>query len=110
MKVSFSGIYDVRFPYGTKDEFIKQKAQETKAYMIEQGYINPGHFEPIHIDIKDSFNLQKTDKKLDDKGIRISSGVDNPWILCDIFEHIDKSLGQQYVDNSKVELVFDKQA
>ncbi len=38
MKVSFSGIYDVRFPYGTKDEFIKQKAQETKAYMIEQGY------------------------------------------------------------------------
>lgn len=42
MEVSFSGIYGVRFPYGTRDEYIKEKAQETKVYMIEQGYITLG--------------------------------------------------------------------
>lgn len=78
--------------------------------MIEQGYIKLGKFKMMDVAVKDSFKIQKTDKKLADKGIRISSTVDNPWILCDVFDHIDKSLGQQYVDKSKVELVLDKQA
>ncbi len=108
MKVSFSGIYDVRFPYGTKDEVIEQKAKETQAYLIEKQYIDPGKFEPLHVEVKDSFNVQKTDKKLADKGIRISSGTDNAWMLYDIFEHMN--LGQQFIDKSKVELVLDTQA
>ena len=107
MKVSFSGIYDIRFPYGTKDEVIKQKAQETKDYIQKQKYTIPGILECVGVEVKDSFNIQKTDKKLADKGIRISSGVDNPYVLCDIFEHIAKGLGQQYVDKAKVELVID---
>ncbi len=110
MKVFFSGIYDIRFPYGTKDEVIEQKAKDAQDYMIEQGYIKLGKFKMMDVAVKDSFKIQKTDKKLADKGIRISSTVDNPWILCDVFDHIDKSLGQQYVDKSKVELVLDKQA
>lgn len=109
MRVSFSGIYDIRFPYGTKDEFIDQKAKEAQNYIIKQGYAIPGKVKIIDIAVKDSFNVQNTDKKLADKGIRVSSIVDNPWVLCDVFEHIDKSLGQQYVDKSKVELVIDKE-
>ena len=76
--------------------------------MIEKQYIDPGKFEPLHVEVKDSFNVQKTDKKLADKGIRISSGTDNAWMLYDIFEHMN--LGQQFIDKSKVELVLDTQA
>ena len=64
----------------------------------------------IEVKTLDWFNSTKSDKKLADKGIRISTTIDNPWILCDLFERIDKSLGQQYVDKSKVELVLDTKA
>lgn len=33
MKVSFSGIYDVRYPYGTKTQDIKKEYNELKDYV-----------------------------------------------------------------------------
>ncbi len=107
MKVSFSGIYDIRFPYGTTDKEIDKKYTDIQSYINEKySRIN----EMFGIEVKDSFNIQKTDKKLADKGIRLSTTVDNPWILCDIFDKIDKDFAQQYVDKSKVELVLDTKA
>ena len=107
MRISFSGIYDIRFPAGTKPEQIDNKCLEAQAFLDEK-YKNTKNI----IDVKtlDWFNSTKSDKKLADKGIRISTTIDNPWILCDLFERIDKSLGQQYVDKSKVELVLDTKA
>ncbi len=107
MKVSFSGIYDVRFPQGTSNQEIEKKYKYIKNY-TDKTYNSD--LDIIEIAMKDRFNIQKTDKKLADKGIRISTAVDNPHILCDIFEKLDKNLGQQYVDKSKVELVLDTQA
>ena len=49
---------------------------------------------------------QKTSKKLADNGIRIAANIDNPYILSDIFNFLDRkrnqNLVQQYVDKSKV--------
>lgn len=107
MKVSFSGIYDVRFPYGTSDYDIEEKYKYIKDY-TDKNYNS--NLELVEVAVKDRFNIQRTDKKLADKGIRISTAVDNPYILCDIFDKLDKNLGQQYVDKSKVELVLDTKA
>ncbi len=107
MKVSFSGIYDIRFPAGTTDKEIDKKYTDVKIY-IDKKYNNISDM--FDVSVKDTFNIQKTDKKLADKGIRLSTTVDNPWILCDIFEQMNKDLGQQYVDKSKVELVLDTKA
>lgn len=103
MKVAFSGIYDVRFPYETSNKEIDKKYNDIKQYVQKQY-----NYDVFDISLKDSFNVQKTDKKLADKGIRISTSVDNPWILFDIFQHMYENLGQQFIDNSKVELVLDK--
>lgn len=107
MKLSFSGIYDVRFPYGTSDHDIEEKYKYIKDY-TDKNYNS--NLELVEIAVKDRFNIQRTDKKLADKGLRISTAVDNPYILFDIFDKLDKSLGQQYVDKSKVELVLDTKA
>ncbi len=113
MKVSFSGIYDVRYPCGTKTQDIKKEYNELKDY-VNRTYNQDGKYSIVNVDWKDCFNTQKTTKKLADSGIRIATIVDNPYILSDIFGFIDRTrkqdLIQQYVDNSKVELVIDTQA
>ena len=107
MKISFSGIYDIRFPAGVKPEVIDQKAEKAKEF-FEVNF--PGNEGMYDVRILDYFNITKTDKPVTDKGIRISTTFDNPWILCSLFEHIDKRLGQEYVDKSKVELLLDTKA
>lgn len=107
MKVSFLGIYDVRFPYGTNDKEIEKKYTDINKF-INENYDN--RFGIISVTLKDNFNVQKTDQKLADKGIRFATTVDNPYILTEIFDEMDKNLGQQYVDKSKVELVLDTKA
>lgn len=104
MKVSFWGIYDVRFPQGTSDEYINKKYLDVKDYVDKKYNQN---LDMIDVSVKDTFNTQYSDKKLADKGIRISTSIDNPWVLCDVFENMSKPLGQQYVDKAKVELVLD---
>ena len=103
MKVAFFFFFDVRFPYETSNKEIDKKYNDIKQYVQKQY-----NYDVFDVSLKDSFNVQKTDKKLADTGIRISTSVDNPWILFDIFQHMDENLGQQFIDNSKVELVLDK--
>jgi len=106
MKISFGGIYDVRFPAGTKNEYIEKKYQQTKDFVDKN--INAEKFTVVDVALKDSFSTQKTQDKLADKGIRISTPVDNPWILSEIFNFMQEKddLVQQYVDKSKVELIL----
>ena len=77
--VSFKGIYDIRFPKGTKSEFIDEKCKQAKDY-IEKNYTNKDG---------ESFLDVKT---------------------LDWFDKLDKRLGQEYVNKTKVELIFDTQA
>ena len=35
--------------------------------------------------ILDSFSLTKSNRTLANKGIRISTSIDNPWFLCNLF-------------------------
>ncbi len=110
MKVSFSGIYDIRYPYGTKAQDIQKEYLELSDY-VDKTYNQNGKLKIINVNLKDSFNTQKTGKKLANKGIRIDTGIDSPYVLSDIFNFIDRKrnqdLVQQYIDNSKVELVID---
>ena len=107
MKVSFSGIYDIRYPYGTNPQEIKKDYNEVKNY-VNKTY---GKYNVINVGWKDYFNTQKTSQKLADNGIRIAANIDNPYILSDIFNFLDRkrnqNLVQQYVDKSKVELIID---
>lgn len=110
MKVSFSGIYDIRYPYGTKAQDIKRECDELKEYVNKKHNTN-GQFSIIRVELKDTFSTQKTNKKLADSGIRVISNFDNPFILADVFSYVGKNkkqdLVQEYIDNSKVELVID---
>ena len=112
MKVSFSGIYDIRYPYGTPSQEIKKDYNEVKNY-VNKTYNADGKYSVINVDWKDCFNTQKTSQKLADNGIRIAANIDNPYILSDIFNFLDRkrnqNLVQQYVDKSKVELIINTQ-
>lgn len=109
MSVSFSGIYDIRFPYGTGDDYIEKKYAGTKEF-AENTFKD---FNPFMIELKDSFCTQKTNQRLAEKGIRISSSIDNPVLLSEIFDFMSKNsktdLVQQYINKSKVELVMGNQ-
>lgn len=107
--VSFKGIYDIRFPKGTKSEFIDEKCKQAQDY-IEKNYTNKDSESFLDVKTLDWFDITKSDKNLEDKGIRVSTIIDNPYVLCDLFDKLDKRLGQEYVNKTKVELIFDTQA
>ncbi len=105
MKISFAGIHDIRFPYGTPDAKINQTYQEIKKYTA-QSFPELDKYGTFNVEIKDYFSHQKTDEKLADKGIRIITPVENPYITADLLEHIDNGMVQQYVDQTKTELII----
>ncbi len=107
--LSFKGVYDIRFPKGTKSEFIDEKCKQAQDY-IKKNYTNKDGKSFLEAKTLDWFDITKSDKILEDKGIRVSSTVDNPYILCDLFDKLDKRLGQEYVNKAKVELILDTQA
>jgi len=104
MKVSFSGIYDIRFPAGTSKTAIENKYQQTQQIVKEK--FTKDDFSIFDVRKMDYFDSQKTDMKLEKEGIRISTPIDNPWNLCELFDSMDKNLGQQYVNKAKVELIL----
>ena len=105
MKVSFSGIYDVRFPAGTKDNVVDTNVEKAKTFIKENLSLNG----VIDVTKMDHFHCDRSEN-LSEKGIRIATSIDNPWFLCSLFDSMDKKLGQEYVDKAKVELIFDTQA
>ena len=107
--VSFSGIYDIRFPEGTSTEYIQSKVDIANNFLKEQNLDLNGN--PLcEVRILDSFSLTKSNRTLANKGIRISTPIDNPWFLCNLFDKLDKKLSQEYVNKTKVELILDTQA
>ncbi len=105
MRISFSGIYDVRFPVGTPRETIMDKCKQTDEF-IKKNYTSKDGFSPISVQFMDWFDVQKVKAPLAKEGIRVTAIIDNPYILCNIFDSMDKDLGQQYVNKSKTELVL----
>jgi len=106
MRISFSGIYDIRFPVGTPRKTIEGKCKQTEEY-IKSNYTTDQGFSPVGVRFMDYFDIQKTKGAFAKEGIRVTAVVDNPFILCNVFDAMDKDLGQQYVNKSKVELVLD---
>lgn len=107
--VSFKGIYDIRFPQGTKPEYIDEKFIQADNF-IKENLTAPDGTSFYNVRLLDGFDCNKSDSKLADKGIRVSCPVDNPWQLCSLFDSIDKNLSQEYVNKAKVELILDTQA
>ncbi len=108
MRVSFSGIYDIRFPYGTTDSEINKKYKVIKDYTAKN-YPKLGS-DFFNVEIKDKFSVQKSNEKLADKGIRIITPSDNPYIIGKLLEHIDPNILQQYINKTKTELITNKPA
>ncbi len=105
MNVSFSGIHDIRFPYGTPDSKINQTYQEIKNYTTQK-FPELDKYGTFNVEIKDYFSCQKTNEKLAEKGLRIITPVENPYITADLLNHIDEEMVQQYVDQTKTELII----
>ena len=101
MKVSFSGIYDLRFPVGTSQKTIDEKYKKAEKHIVDN------HLgDIIRLDMKDYFDVTKTNKPCVKQGLRITSTIDNPYLLFELFDSMDKNLGQEYINKSKVELVL----
>ena len=107
--LSFKGVYDIRFPKGTSSEFIDAKCKQAQDY-IKENYTNKDGQSFLEAKTLDWFDITKSDKILEDKGIRVSAIIDNPYILCDLFDKLDKKLGQEYVNKTKIEFILDTQA
>ena len=88
MKVTFSGIHDIRFPYGTSTDVIKQR---------QVG---------ISLSYKDSFSVQKSEEKLAKDGLRIVTPYENPYLIAGILNSINTELLQQYINQTKTELIM----
>lgn len=106
MKISFSGVYDIRFPQGTREDIIDSNIQKAKEFVKKYDALQ----KTVDITKMDSFSSTRSILPLEQKGIRVSTTVDNPWFLCSLFDSMDKKLGQEYVNKAKVELIFDTQA
>lgn len=102
MKVSFTGIYDLRFPAGTSSESMKKKYQHVQKVVNDMDLSDFVYAKEL-----DYFDVTKTDKPVEKPGIRLYTPALSPRYLFDMFENIEKGLGGKYVDQTKVELVLD---
>lgn len=97
MNVTFSGIYDINFPAGTKPTEINSKYQQAKMfYQKYYGYNKNMPALGVHI-LKES-----TGKKT--PIIRINTPYDNPILMVELFKVIDENLVRQYIAKTKVDL------
>jgi|InofroStandDraft_1065614.scaffolds.fasta_scaffold00013_73 hypothetical protein len=97
MNVTFSGIYDINFPAGTKPTEINSKYQQAKMfYQKYYGYNKNMPALGVHI-LKES-----TGKKT--PIIRINTPYDNPILMVELFKVIDENLARQYIAKTKVDL------
>lgn len=97
MNVTFSGIYDINFPTGTKLAEINSKYQQAKMfYQKYYGYNKNMPALGVHI-LKES-----TGKKT--PIIRINTPYDNPILMVELFKVIDENLARQYIAKTKVDL------
>ena len=97
MNVTFSGIYDINFPAGTKPTEINSKYQQAKMfYQKYYGYNKNMPALGVHI-LKES-----TGKKT--PLIRINTPYDNPILMVELFKVIDENLARQYIAKTKVDL------
>jgi len=107
-KISFSGIYDIRFPLGTKPEEIQDKSEKLKRIISEECSQISDMFLVKTID---GFSINKNKKMpLEEKGIRIISTFDNPYIMVGVLDKLSPRLGQDYINQTKVELILDTKA
>jgi len=107
-KVSFSGIYDIRFPLGTKSEEIEDKYKKIKTVVADKYELIKDIF---LVNTVDGFSSTKNrTRPLEEKGIRIVTPVDNPHLMVDILDAINPKLGQDYINQTKVELILDTKA
>ena len=103
MKVSFSGIHDIRFPYGTSTDVIKQRQVGIQNFINKEF---PEIKDTISLSYKDSFSVQKSEEKLAKDGLRIVTPYENPYLIASILNSINTELLQQYINQTKTELIM----
>ncbi|MDE6138324.1 MAG: hypothetical protein K2F57_02505 [Candidatus Gastranaerophilales bacterium] len=97
MNVTFSGIYDINFPAGTKPAEINSKYQQAKIlYEKYYGYNKNMPALGVHI-LKESTGKNPPI-------IRMNTPYDNPILMVELFKVIDVNLARQYIAKTKVDL------
>ena len=89
--VAFNGIYNVRFPKGTPQAKIQEKAQIAQSF-LQKVFINPNDY-IIHPY---------------EQSMRIITANDNPWMLTKLFSLLGgEDLAHKYVEKAAVNLDID---
>ena len=103
MKVSFSGVYDIHFPAGTKLKDIEKKENELNKILKNNSSLkNNIDVLPIY-EKDDHYRPQK-------KGFRLVTNVDGSFILYRLFATLNLGLAEDYINKTKVDLMIDTKA
>ena len=94
-KISFNGIYDIKFSKSTSNEKIDQTKEQLCLYLSEPNLSD-------HFDVIDFKNM--ANNKNDNKGIRLISPIDNPSLMVDMLSKVNEKLALQYIEKSKIDL------
>lgn len=98
MKVSFKGIYDLRFPTYNTDKQIDDVKQKLDVYVESN---NVDKFISVHkLFDSDSLNAKKNKSLL-----RVITAVDNPNLIVNMLSTVNENLASQYINKTRIELL-----
>ena len=94
-KISFNGIYDIRFSKSTPDEKIAQAQDKLNSWLENKNLTDC--FEVVNFNDMDN-------NKSSAKGFRMISSIDNPSLIVNLLASVNEKLAQQYIEKSKIDL------
>lgn len=98
-KVSFGGIYMIKFPKSYSNDMIREKDTILKNHIKENNY--------IYMDTLYRENIPSQNDNQSTSDILLLSNIDNPSQIYDTLSVINPKLADQYVDKTKVYLNLD---
>lgn len=96
-RISFNGIYDVNYAKSTDKKVIFDDMQKLDN-LLQKRHADDW----VKIHDFDSFSTKNPNGQ---KGYRIVSTIDNPYLIADLLSVIDSKLVNQYIEQTKINLV-----
>lgn len=98
-KVSFGGIYLIKFPKSYSNDMIKEKQKALQKHIEENNYM---YMESLY---RENIQPQKETQSTSD--ILMTTSIDNPGQIYETLSVINPKLADQFVDKTKVYLNLD---
>lgn len=99
-KISFGGIYLIKFPKSYTKETIKNKYDDLQQHIKDNNYMY------MEASLRENIKPQKPNQSTND--ILLLTNVDNSRQVYDALSSINTSLADQYFDKTKVYLTLDE--